>query len=231
MVIFGICLVAVIPIVLIYLVNNRHFSIIKLGFALIAAPAVFICLTNLNDGYLYKKLFWTPTRLEMGHEWSDALIPFPIPQDNGTIRLMTPFELGRDDEGNIILSSDQIMNFKKLGSIEEPSYSFLFLTRKRSGSIKIDNGPNDGKIIEIRLLSITRLHFDYIGKYEIYDKKLKLLSANCNLLNLDREIFSILVLMLSFLSGLVLILIATIRKIWPPPQKHSFLESPFDAQQ
>jgi len=244
-IIFGICLIGVPLVILIYLANNRHFSKIKLGIGLVTAPIVYICLTNLNDGYLYKKIFWTPTRLEMGHGGSEFLILFPIPQDDGTIRLMTPLELNlelepelkeKNDADNIILNSDQILNFEKLGLINEPSYYFSFHSldsgyRSIKGSIKIDNGYDGWKKIELHMKSFSRTYHDYIGNYEIKNNKIKLLSASYNLENIEGGIFVYFLAMLSFIDGLLLIIIATIRKIWPPTKKHSFLESHSDVQQ
>jgi len=246
MILLHIFLIALVFMILIYMVNKEYLSTMKLGICLVAIPVAFVFVTNINDGFLGKKIFFTPVQLESyldglqkkddalfpiedGYapfSYKDETIPYPFPEDDGNIRLAVASGLSKDEDGSILLSSDQISNFEKLGLLDDPSFSFLQRNWNKLGGIKIENSPDSGKIIEIRLHSIGMYIRFYVGRYLLNNGRIKLLSADCSIMELDRVILDFLVTFSSFGFGILLIIIAAIQKLWPRPKKYSFLDPP-----
>jgi hypothetical protein len=201
-------------------------KIFKFGILLSIVPVIIFMLLNIHDSYLHEKIFFTPIRLDMSYSIRHPhSIPYPVPQNDGTIALKTNSELEKekDGEGNIILSPDQVLNFEKLGSLDEPAYAFSKGSSWLHGGIKIENSPDSNKTIEVRLFSLSRVIFNYVGKYELAVNKIKFIEATCDRYRLHGWAFFGFVLLYvmlfaSFILGLLLTIIGAIRRILYRPK-------------
>jgi hypothetical protein len=148
-------------------------KLFRLGILFIAISIIGFLVFFFNDGFLYYKFFHRHSKSDKTLAY---VIAFPIVQEDGTVACERP----NNFESKIfILSSDQVISYKKIGSVNEPSYRFtskVFFLDDKNGNLTINN-DNDEIKIKMYLPRMDHLR-NYLGEYELTDNNLILVNAS-----------------------------------------------------
>ena len=187
---------------------------IWIGISLILFGFAWLWQFEESTSYsLVSKLVYWQMQIEPNDYAHNFLIIFPIPQDDGTIKFTKGRYLGdTTDNGTIVLTPNQFINFNKITEIDGTSFYVDGYRIFTEGNVKIST--TDGKkIIKVYLSKVSSLHSDYKAEYELVGDRMTLLNASCTRLLRSLLFFLFTIVPFSVLAGVVFILVGIYYKI------------------
>jgi hypothetical protein len=184
--------------------------------------ATFILMARDPD------LYYLSERIEMVDRNNFDFFPYPIVHDDGiTVELIHAKNLNMNEDGAIILTPDQVTNFKKL---DPANFKLLKLSDWSGQHIEVDVFDDGRKWIYIRLISNDGM-IKHSTSFLFANNELKLRTTVKKYLALHRVISGGCITVPFIVVGMVMIALSIIKSIWPPSKNYSYLKSDIEANQ